>query len=70
MSFSESVISMFKELDTDGSNKVSAAELAAMLREVGSKLDSKAVERLVKKFDANGDGELSLEELNVMMDGI
>ncbi|VDM05279.1 unnamed protein product [Schistocephalus solidus] len=70
MSFNESVIAMFKELDTDGSNKVSAAELSAMLREVGSNLDLKAVERLVRKFDANGDGELSLEELNVMMDGI
>ncbi|VDN16092.1 unnamed protein product [Dibothriocephalus latus] len=70
MSFSETVIAMFKDLDKDGSNKVSAKELAAMLREVGSKLDMKAVERLVRKFDANGDGELSIEELNVMMEGI
>ncbi|VDK32548.1 unnamed protein product [Dibothriocephalus latus] len=69
MSFSKSVMAMFKELDTDGSNKVSAAELATMLKEMGSSLDIKAVERLVKKFDANGDGELSLEELNIMLEG-
>ncbi|BHF68420.1 hypothetical protein AAHC03_013176 [Spirometra sp. Aus1] len=70
MSFSRSVLAMFKELDTDGSNKVSVAELGAMLKEMGSHLDQKAVERLVKRFDANGDGELSLEELNAMLDGV
>lgn len=66
-SFDQSIIALFKDLDKDGSNKVNAAELKAMLEEMGSKLDKAAVERLVKMFDENGDGELSLEELNKLL---
>lgn len=58
---------MFKELDTDDSGKVNAKELTALLQEMGSKLDQVAVERLIKKFDANEDGELSIEELNKLL---
>lgn len=66
--FDESVKKIFKELDTDGSGKVNAKELTAMLKEMGSKLDQIAVERLIKKFDLNKDGELSIDELDKLLE--
>ncbi|VDD74448.1 unnamed protein product [Mesocestoides corti] len=66
--FDESVKKLFKELDKDGSGKVSAKELVVMLREMKSSLDEATVERLIKKFDTNKDGELSLEELDKLLE--
>ncbi len=54
---------MFKELDKDGTGKVSVYELKKMLEGEGCKLSKDAVARLVAKFDVNKDGELNLEEL-------
>ncbi|VUZ49121.1 unnamed protein product [Hymenolepis diminuta] len=66
--FDKSVLKMFRELDTDNSGKVNAKELTALLQEMGSKLDQVAVERLIKRFDANEDGELCIEELNKLLE--
>ncbi|VDL59738.1 unnamed protein product [Hymenolepis diminuta] len=66
--FDECVRNIFKELDTDKSGKVNAKELTAMLKAMGSKLDLAAVERLLKKFDLNKDGELSIEELDKLLE--
>lgn len=66
--FDESVKKLFAELDKDGSGKVSAAELAEMLKEMKSTLNQAAVERLIKKFDTNQDGELSLDELDRLLE--
>lgn len=66
--FDDSVKKLFKELDKDGSGKVSAKELVEMLKEMKSTLNQAAVERLIKKFDLDNDGELSLKELDRLLE--
>jgi hypothetical protein len=53
---------VFREFDTDGSGLLSYEEFNAGVKKFGMKLEGDDTSRLLRLLDANGDGELSLEE--------
>lgn len=65
MPSSEELRVMFGTFDADGSGKISASELLAILtRAGGGKAMALAdAEELIKAVDVNGDGELDLDEV-------
>ena len=52
------------EVDTDGDGKVSESERKAFKEKMREKIMAKVRERILEKFDDNGDGALSGDELN------
>jgi len=54
---------IFDELDIDKSGKIGKAELKAALLKVKPEATDELVEKLIKHYDTDGDGELSLKEL-------
>ena len=60
------IASAFRVFDRDGSGSLSPAELKAILCRPapgGTPMTADRVDRLVREFDANGDGVLSVGEL-------
>jgi len=62
----------FKTFDTDGSGKLSAAELMDILTRVGveSALSEEDAKQVVAKADVNDDGELDISEFIKLMKGM
>ena len=59
---------MFKEIDEDGSQKISEEELKGFLNKLyGRALDDKLFNQMMNAADTNGDGEIDLEEFKVIM---
>jgi len=54
----------FCKFDTDNSGKISVAELAAAVQLFVQGVDPKQVVELVRHYDVDGDGEISLEEFS------
>ncbi|KAJ0231490.1 calcium-binding protein CML29 [Hirschfeldia incana] len=52
---------IFKKFDTDGDGKISAAELEAALKKLGS-VTHDDVTRMMAKIDTDGDGNISFQE--------
>lgn len=62
--FKAEVEKLFHELDKDKSGKISAAEMKAALQSCSDvPINDEHVKLFIEKVDANGDGELSLDEL-------
>lgn len=53
---------VFDSFDTSGDGQLSAKELGKALRQCGCSLPPKVLEKLLVKFDSDGDGTLSFEE--------
>jgi Ca2+-binding EF-hand superfamily protein len=51
----------------DGSGKISVDEIMSIFSQSSSVEEKKKFERLIIDFDANGDGEISLEEFKTLM---
>lgn len=59
----------FGRFDVNGTGRVTAAELGAVLRQLGEDATQEEVEQMVLEFDTDGDGGISLPEfirLNAM----
>ena len=58
----------FKSIDVDNSKSLSAAELKEVLQPEGSggDMSEAELEKIVKTFDVNGDGEIDINEFAVM----
>jgi len=58
----------FEIFDTDGNGSLSIAELKAVLTRPGGghALTDKEVAAIIAEFDANGDGELQIDEFALM----
>lgn len=54
--------SVFREVDTDNSGKISAAELEALMREMGYECQATDLKCWMTSQDMNKDGELDLNE--------
>lgn len=67
MPTAEAIKKAFDHFDTDGSGKLSSAEIAAALAKGGKKtLTPEDIESIVAKVDTNKDGEVSLEEFEAI----
>lgn len=53
----------FREADVDGSGELSKSEFLALLRSLGVKMADEHIAQLVEKYDQNGDGGISYDEL-------
>ena len=63
------VMQMFHSVDTDNSTYISADEFAICLKGMGITLPSHQLDALISRFDANGDGNVSIPEFQaVIMD--
>ena len=59
---------LFKELDADGSGKISRSELELCMREIyGKPLEAEVLDKMIADFDVDGDGEIDLMEFRIMM---
>jgi Ca2+-binding EF-hand superfamily protein len=54
----------FAEIDTDGSGTVSAAEFAAQHEAASDERKAKFIATMIERMDADGDGELSADEMS------
>ncbi|MDF5753247.1 EF-hand domain-containing protein [Spongiactinospora sp. TRM90649] len=57
----------FKLVDADGDGRISAAELHALMRTMGSPITEERAVEAVRAADADGDGLISLEEFAVFL---
>nr|CDS26127.1 immunogenic protein [Hymenolepis microstoma] len=68
-SVQEIALQTFQAMDLDKSGKVSFSEFQKnMEKKVGSSMSSTALRSFFDSFDANKDGELSLEELTKLVE--
>ena len=64
----EGLAAMFKELDADGSGKVSESEMkAAIMKVYGEGLDEEILKEMMAAADTDKDGEIDLDEFKVIM---
>ena len=65
----EELLETFKIIDLDGSGKLSKMEIkTALLKD--DKVSDETVDKLVKEFDLNSDGEIDYNEFLLMMEKI
>jgi len=53
-----------------GQGKISIDEILSIFSKVTSPEEKKTIEKMIKDFDQNGDGEISLEEFKILMNKI
>merc|ERR1711957_653065 len=59
----DKVMAAFKAWDKDGNDKISEAELTAVLESIGSKMKKGDIKKLLKAADHDKDGEISFSEM-------
>ena len=62
----EGLLAVFETVDTDGSGKISASEMAAYVQKI-SVGDEASLASMMQKMDANGDGEIDLAEFKAIL---
>ena len=65
----QSLLQAFHEMDEDRSQQLTIDEFAACLKHVGITLPPHHLNALVARFDANGDGTISIPEFTTFMSG-
>ncbi|TFK68285.1 calmodulin-like protein [Pluteus cervinus] len=57
----------FKRYDKDGNGRISKKELKEMMLSLGEKLSDAQIDEMIREADANGNGEIELEEFIKIM---
>jgi Ca2+-binding EF-hand superfamily protein len=57
----------FEIVDMNKDGHISAAELKLLMKALGEEITEETAAEVVQKMDANGDGEISLEEFAAYM---
>lgn len=63
----ERLMSAFKMFDKDNSGSISPGEIKQVLQAGASTIPDATMKTLIKKIDANGDGQISFEEFVQLM---
>jgi len=63
------LLSAFHRIDTDNSGSISTSEFTAKVKEFGIVLPPRVMHALIDRFDANGDGFISIPEFTAFMSG-
>jgi len=63
----EDLREVFNLFDKNGDGKISAVELAEVMKQLGEDLSEEDVQNMIKEGDRNGDGEIDYEEFQIMM---
>ena len=63
------VMQAFHSIDKDNSNQLSTEQFASVLKDFGIVLPRRTLLMLVARFDANGDGSVSIPEFSAFMSG-
>ena len=66
---SGSVLDAFHQIDKDNSNQLNTDEFAAVLKQFGIVLPARQLGMLIARFDANGDGSVSIPEFSTFLSG-
>ena len=61
------MVTTFRVFDKNGDGFIQLEELKAVMKSLGNKLTDKELDDMLKKYDADGDGQISYEEFVVMM---
>lgn len=64
-----SVMEAFHAVDKDNSNQLSATEFATALKSINISLPGHVLRALIGRFDANGDGTVSIPEFSTFLTG-
>ena len=64
---SDHMVTTFRVFDKNGDGFIQLEELKAVMKSLGNKLTDKELDDMLKKYDADGDGQISYEEFVVMM---
>ncbi|KAG0590187.1 hypothetical protein M758_1G077500 [Ceratodon purpureus] len=56
------LVEAFKMFDRNGDGKISSKELGTVLRSLGENLSEVELEQMIRDVDADGDGEIDLQE--------
>ena len=64
-----SVMEAFHAVDKDNSNQLSATEFATALKSINISLPGHVLRALISRFDANGDGTVSIPEFSSFLTG-
>ena len=63
----EKLESVFRTFDKDANGKISVDELKEFFGNAGNSLDNQAWMEMIREADANGDGQIDMEELIKLM---
>lgn len=63
----DDIKSAFKVFDVDGNGKISPEELLEVLGRLGERSSLEACTKMVRGFDADGDGLINMDEFMIMM---
>jgi Ca2+-binding EF-hand superfamily protein len=67
MADTSSYAATFEIVDANKDGHISAPELKQLMKALGEDITDETAAEVVKKMDANGDGEISLEEFSSYM---
>ena len=67
MADASSYAATFEIVDTNKDGHISAAELKQLMAALGEEITDETAAEVVKEMDANGDGEISLQEFSDYM---
>ena len=67
MANASSYAATFEIVDMNKDGHISAPELKQLMKALGEEITDETAAEVVKEMDANGDGEISLEEFSTYM---
>jgi Ca2+-binding EF-hand superfamily protein len=67
MADASSYAATFEIVDMNKDGHISAPELKQLMKALGEEITDETAAEVVKEMDANGDGEISLEEFSTYM---
>lgn len=65
--FEEEMRAAFAVFDKDGNGYINLQELAIVMKNLGEKMTTDGIQRMIKEADLDGDNQISFDEFKQMM---